>query len=113
MSTANSYLRPSESRTAEISTSIFALIHTLHSTITDAIDTSLTWDQLNSPPVNYTLVRPIVDRSAPRVDTKKANTDHLSVPGNVERGETAEAGSKGNIAEISLGGVLYALMANR
>jgi hypothetical protein len=98
MSTANSYLRPSESRTAEISTSIFALIHTLHSTITDAIDTSLTWDQLNSPPVNYTLVRPIVDRSAPRVDTKKANT---------------EAGSKGNIAEISLGGVLYALMANR
>lgn len=40
--------------------SIFSLIHEIHTTITKSIDTNLSWDQLNSPPVNYTVIRPIV-----------------------------------------------------
>ncbi|ORX39957.1 hypothetical protein BD324DRAFT_615672 [Kockovaella imperatae] len=43
-------------------TTVFGLIHELQETITQSIDTALSWDQLNSPPINYTLVRPLVHR---------------------------------------------------
>ncbi|WOO84396.1 Calcium channel YVC1 [Vanrija pseudolonga] len=70
-------------------TSVFELVHTLHATITAAIDTPMTWDELKSPSVNYTLVKPIVQRFKPTEDDDDDNDGH------------------------SLGGVLYAIFANR
>lgn len=95
-------------------TSIFNLIHDLHSTINQSIDTSLSWEQLNSPPINYTLVRPIVERFSPKSkDEEKVDEARLQVP---KRGDNGESGSRvmGNaMGGVGLGGVLYALMANR
>ncbi|KAL7424047.1 hypothetical protein Q5752_001632 [Cryptotrichosporon argae] len=94
--------------------SAYALICTVHQTILDAIDTALTWDQLNSPPVNYSLVRPLVDRFTPRYHrgSAKGVTARLHVP---ERHDAAESGANGDAEdhEFGLGAVLYALMASR
>ena len=98
---------------------VYGLIHELHTTITKSIDTSLTWEALNSPPVNYTIVRPIVERLCPRVAENKLKSglgDRLEVPGN-GNGEDTEAasGSAAGVGEDGrgLGMILYALMANR
>jgi hypothetical protein len=100
-------------------TTVYALIHELHSTITKSIDTSLSWDQLNSPPVNYTLVRPIVERLCPSSHTSNENKksgletgDRLRVPGLEDGGETGLSKKKEERGE-GLGMILYALMANR
>ncbi|GMK58888.1 hypothetical protein CspeluHIS016_0603300 [Cutaneotrichosporon spelunceum] len=69
-------------------TGVYELIHALHAEILEAIDTALDWDELKSPTVNYTVVRPIVARFAPTDDG---------------------SGSP----RSSLGAVLYACMANR
>jgi hypothetical protein len=94
---------------------IYSLIHELHRTITKSIDTSLSWDQLNSPPVNYTLVRPIVERfchplAVVEGDVKKRN-EFLGVPDGGESGAGSGAGAR--ISGAGLGMVLFALMANR
>ncbi|WWC61005.1 uncharacterized protein I303_103582 [Kwoniella dejecticola CBS 10117] len=99
-------------------TTLFALIHELHSTINDAIDTALTWDQLQSPPINYTLVRPIVQRFAPKVEDEKVNgtaTPALAVPRGEDGGESGVTRRTGRQSEQGpcLGMVIYALMANR
>nr|XP_019013635.1 nonselective cation channel [Kwoniella pini CBS 10737]OCF52416.1 nonselective cation channel [Kwoniella pini CBS 10737] len=99
-------------------TTLFALIHELHSTINDAIDTALTWDQLQSPPINYTLVRPIVQRFAPKTQDEKANgtaTPALAIPGGQDGGESGVARKlhSQKYQGPCLGMVIYALMANR
>jgi len=96
---------------------VYGLIHELHTTITKSIDTSLSWEALNSPPVNYTLVRPIVEKLCPKAAESKARSgDRLTVPlGNGE--EAGFAGGGGGEGEgdggMGLGMILYALMANR
>lgn len=72
----------------DVEDGMYSLIHKLHLEIIDAIDSSLSWDELTSPSVNYNLIRPIVDRYAPK------------------QGEPDDSA-------YSLGGVIYALMANR
>lgn len=67
---------------------MYNLIHKLHTEIIEAIDSSLSWDELNSPSVNYNLIRPIVEQYTPQEGVPDDNAS-------------------------SLGGVLYALMANR
>lgn len=115
------------------SESVFSLIHELHSTITKSIDTSLSWDQLNSPPVNYTVIRPIIERLKPTHSSgrteksrKKGGGGMLQVPSN-QRSEEDGNGHKikskkqsdtegrdgGEGERMGLGMVLYALMANR
>ncbi|BEI91416.1 uncharacterized protein CcaverHIS019_0402360 [Cutaneotrichosporon cavernicola] len=69
-------------------TGVYALIHALHTEILEAIDSALDWEELKSPSVNYSIVRPIIERFAPTEDG---------------------TGS----ARTSLGAVLYACMANR
>jgi len=99
---------PAEAR--ETLSDVFNLIHSLHDTITQSIDTALTWEQLNSPPVNYTLVRPVVERYSPK-SHEKATGSRLSVPsGDHER---SSANNTIEVDEVSMGGVIYALMANR
>ncbi|WWD16005.1 hypothetical protein CI109_100429 [Kwoniella shandongensis] len=101
--------------------SVFSLIHELHTTITQSIDTALDWDQLNSPPINYTLVRPIVQRFTPKpaTDEKASNGEgsaSLGIPTGADGGELGTSrgqGNSGGQTGPSLGGVLYALMANR
>lgn len=93
---------------------VFSLIHELHRTITESIDTSLNWEQLNSPPVNYTLVRPIVERLVPAAEKEKSKRTAdglLAVPtlASEEDGRGAKADGIGS----DLGMILYALMANR
>ncbi|WWC89900.1 uncharacterized protein L201_004829 [Kwoniella dendrophila CBS 6074] len=99
-------------------TSLFSLIHELHSTINDSIDTALSWDQLQSPPINYTLVRPIVQRFAPKVDDEKREgtaTPALPLPKTQDGGESGVTKKivGGETDGLTLGMVLYALMANR
>lgn len=100
-------------------TTVYSLIHELHTTITKSIDTSLSWDQLNSPPVNYTLVRPIVERLCPSSSSKgngfrdSRTADHLRVPGiDGDGGETGLSVEQEKRKD-GLGMILYALMANR
>ncbi len=69
-------------------TGVYELIHALHTEILEAIDTALDWEELKAPSVNYTIVRPVVEKFAP-----------------------ADDGS--GSARASLGAVLYACMANR
>lgn len=107
--------KPLPKRDGEVNT-IYALIHELHNTITKSIDTSLSWDALNSPPVNYTLVRPIVEKYCPKAaEAKFKSGDRLTVPASF--GEEEGVGSvfvKGQgDGEMGLGMILYALMANR
>jgi hypothetical protein len=94
------------------SRSIFHLTHEIQQTVTRSIDTALSWDQLNSPSVNYTLVRPIVERfaghpsstekqDARRQDQLRPESEAAPWVRNAERGD------------LKLGSVLYALMANR
>jgi hypothetical protein len=103
---------------------VYSLIHELHSTITKSIDTSLSWDQLNSPPVNYTLVRPIVENLCPPIsnDFKSAGPGvgererFLDVPMTTSMmGDGGEMASDGieRKGKNGLGMILYALMANR
>jgi hypothetical protein len=95
--------------------SIFNLIHDLHQTITSSIDTSLSWDQLNSPAINYTLVRPIIDRLLPDEDASAALPKrNRSTSGllDIPRDQEASVGSPAKL-ETCLGAVLFALMANR
>ena len=90
---------------------VYGIIHELHTTITKSIDTSLSWEALNSPPVNYTLVRPIVEKLCPKAAESKVKTgDRLTVPplGGEEAGFTTERDGG-----MGLGMILYALMANR
>ncbi|ORY27179.1 hypothetical protein BCR39DRAFT_538819 [Naematelia encephala] len=101
-------------------TSIFHLIHDLHTTITQSIDTALTWDQLNTPPINYTLVRPIVSRFVPPSTDKKRSLAGTNGGGQlaVPREDGGESGASGSVSEevakgVGLGGILHALMANR
>jgi hypothetical protein len=92
---------------------VYGLIHELHTTITKSIDTSLSWEALNSPPVNYTLVRPIVERLCPKAAEEKMKAgDRLTVPLRNDSGEEAGLGSEGDWG-MGLGMILYALMANR
>jgi hypothetical protein len=70
-------------------TTVYGLIHGLAATVVDAIDAPLDWDALLSPSVSYTVIRPIVQRFAPKF------------------------GGKEEDAGPSLGAVLFALMANR
>jgi len=93
---------------------VYGLIHELHTTITKSIDTSLSWEALNSPPVNYTLVRPIVEKLCPKAAESKARSgDRLTVP--IVGGEEAglENGQGEGDGGMGLGMILYALMANR
>lgn len=95
---------------------VYALIHELHTTITKSIDTSLSWEALNSPPVNYTLVRPIVEKLCPKAAKYKVKSgDRLTVP--LGNGEEAGLGDRQGEGEgeggMGLGMILYALMANR
>ncbi|OCF36454.1 nonselective cation channel [Kwoniella heveanensis BCC8398] len=103
---------------------VFRLIHELHTTITEAIDTALSWDQLQSPPINYTLVRPIVQRFSPKRDdaengsgSAKSRNDVLNAKRMDDGGESGVprplAAVNQNQDGPSLGMVLYALMANR
>nr|ODN95119.1 nonselective cation channel [Cryptococcus depauperatus CBS 7855] len=93
---------------------VFSLVHELHTVVTQSIDTALDWDQLNSPPINYSLVRPIVQRYVPKTDKAGAGSSLTSIgmpSDGVELGigrahPTFQQGP-------SLGNVLYALMANR
>jgi hypothetical protein len=67
---------------------VYGLIHELHTTITKSIDTSLSWEAINSPPVNYTLVRPIVERLCPKAAEEKMKAgDRLTVPLGNDSGE--------------------------
>ncbi|KAL1406840.1 hypothetical protein Q8F55_006249 [Vanrija albida] len=75
--------------TEDDGTTVFELVHALHTAITAAIDTPMTWEELKSPSVNYTLVKPIVQQFMPTEDDED-DTD-----------------------ADSLGGVLYAIFANR
>ena len=97
--------------------SLFALIHDLHATITTSIDSSLSWDQLNSPPVDYSLVRPIIDKLVSESDEKHeatTGTALLSVPAGNDDNTNAELGAQtSQPIETCLGAVLFALMANR
>ncbi|KAK4686667.1 hypothetical protein P7C73_g3457, partial [Tremellales sp. Uapishka_1] len=107
---------PRTPATSPESSSIFALCHTLNNLIIQSIDTSLTWEQLNSPPVNYTLIRPIVDRFAPNSEPEKSASPNATLP--VPPNDSGESGRSTNGVKVgeeglSLGGVLYALMANR
>ena len=92
---------------------VYGLIHELHTIITKSIDTSLSWEALNSPPVNYTLVRPIVERLCPKAAQSKVRSgDRLTVP--LGNGEEAGLGDEGGAdVGMGLGMILYALMANR
>jgi len=90
---------------------VYGLIHELHTTITKSIDTSLSWEALNSPPVNYTLVRPIVEKLCPKAAESKVKTgDRLTVP--TVGGEEAAFTTQRD-GGMGLGMILYALMANR
>jgi hypothetical protein len=91
---------------------VYGLIHELHTTITKSIDTSLSWEALNSPPVNYTLVRPIVEKLCPKAaQSKMKSGDRLTVPlGNGEEAGLERVEGDGG---MGLGMILYALMANR
>ena len=122
-----------ESGQLSSSNSVYHLIHDLHETITKSIDTALSWDQLNSPPINYTLVRPIVDRI---VHGTRSNSAREDPPEGSSQGESededraptasdilsvsgAELGlrpgpSKGKGRSVAApGGILFALMTNR
>jgi hypothetical protein len=93
--------------------SIFYLTHDIHQTVTRSIDTALSWDQLNSPSVNYTLVRPIVERFV-QARTAKQNADQDD-SGRLRARSEAESGGESHDTggDAQLGAVLYALMANR
>ncbi|KAE8541109.1 hypothetical protein D1P53_002463 [Cryptococcus gattii VGV] len=93
---------------------VFPLIHEIYAIVTRTIDTALDWDQLNSPPINYSLVRPIVHRLAPKPEHQRANGTDLTEATALDGGELGV----GKLAPPvhhgpSLGEVLYALMANR
>ncbi|CAK9787316.1 hypothetical protein CC85DRAFT_258274 [Cutaneotrichosporon oleaginosum] len=74
-------------------TGVYELIHALHTEILEAIDSALDWDELKAPSVNYTIVRPIIEKFAPTGDDSRSDG--------------------GGGARASLGAVLYACMANR
>lgn len=67
---------------------VYGLIHALQLEIVTAIDSSLSWEELTAPGINYTIVRPIVERYTPKADSDED-------------------------ASHCLGAILYALMANR
>lgn len=116
--------------------SVFELIHSLHEAIKDSIDTSLSWEDLNSPPVNYTVVRPLVKRFSPTstrqqeagISTEGTSRARHAASGPSahnqsasdrflrphDGGEDGRAGTGHQQEEgTTLGAVLYALMANR
>ncbi len=94
---------------------MFNLILELHDTVTQSIDTALSWDQLNSPPVNYTLVRPIVEKFSSGFTGDKYASGLLAVPTDPRESGSSQGQAPGQtgIEQVSMGGVLYALMANR
>jgi len=72
-------------------TTVYGLIHALYATVVEAVDTPIGWDGLLAPAVAYTIVKPIVQKFAPKP----------------LKDDTPEDASN------SLGAVLFALMANR
>lgn len=98
-----------------VADSLFHLIHELHTTVVQAIDTSLSWDQLNSPPINYTLVRPLVERYGNQVakQTGGAPTASTLLPTRRDNERGHPVAEDVAIRPSSLSGVLFALMANR
>ncbi|RXK38635.1 hypothetical protein M231_04141 [Tremella mesenterica] len=115
----------SNPKTSSTPLTIFDLIHDLHKTITTAIDSSLSWDTLNSPPVDYSLVRPIVERfrfgdkeqrgSGSSESKSKLGEGRRDYETSGDRGETGNVSrNEGGVEEgVGLGGLLYALMVNR
>lgn len=81
---------PSPSPSSPPSTGVYELILALHTEILETIDTTLTWEELQQPSVNFSFVRPIIEKFAPK-----------------------EEKSGSEEARASLGAVLYACMANR
>lgn len=73
------------------SNTVYGLIHALYATVVEAVDQPLAWDALLAPAVSYTIVKPIVHKFAPKP----------------LKDDTAEEACN------SLGGVIFALMANR
>lgn len=93
---------------------VFPLIHEIHAIVTQTIDTALDWDQLNSPPINYSLVRPIVQRLAPKIEHQRPNGTGLTEATALDAGELGVGTAARPVHHgPSLGEVLYALMANR
>ncbi|KIR25457.1 nonselective cation channel [Cryptococcus deuterogattii LA55] len=94
---------------------VFPLIHEIHAIVTRTIDTALDWDQLNSPPINYSLVRPIVQRLAPKIEHQRVNGTDTTEATALDGGELGVGKTAAPPAHHgpSLGEVLYALMANR
>ncbi|ADV19593.1 Non-selective cation channel, putative [Cryptococcus gattii WM276] len=93
---------------------VFPLIHEIHAIVTQTIDTALDWDQLNSPPINYSLVRPIVQRLAPKIEHQHPNGTGLTEATALDAGELGVGTAARPVHHgPSLGEVLYALMANR
>lgn len=91
--------------------STFLLIHELHRTILESIDTALTWEQLNAPSINYTLIRPIIDRLAPT--EYKSEREPLLSP-DARLNDTEESRYTGPAeSKTCIGAILFALMANR
>ena len=99
----------------EAPSSIFSLIHEIQALVAASIDTALTWEQLNSPPINYTLVRPIVERVSPFASDQDEKTvaELLNATRSVEAGHGSALGSSSSRRSLSLGAVLFAFMANR
>ena len=106
---------------------VYSLVHYLHTTINQSIDTSLNWEQLNSPPINYTLVKPLISSLFPgsydegpatvRSDESYRASRLLSVSrtnsGYGEDGQPAPTTSQDQGEHTGTGAVLYALMINR
>ncbi|KIR79851.1 nonselective cation channel [Cryptococcus gattii EJB2] len=93
---------------------VFPLIHEIYAIVTQTIDTALDWDQLNSPPINYSLVRPIVQRLAPKIEHQHPNGTGLTEATALDAGELGVGTAARPVHHgPSLGEVLYALMANR
>lgn len=128
----------SETRAAqEQPRSVFELIHSLHEAIKASIDASLSWEDLNSPPVNYTVVRPLVKRFSPtRTQSHESGGAEASSSSSARRHSGASTGHKRSVTDrflrprdggeggraggprheeegVTLGAILYALMANR
>jgi hypothetical protein len=106
---------PNSNGDGDAEQTVYSLIHELHNTITKSIDTSLSWETLNGPPVNFSIVRPIVERLCPKVAEEKVRSgDRLVVPVlGEDGGEAGVENGSGEEQGEGLGIILFALMANR
>lgn len=104
---------PSSAPMGTATTTLFGLIHELHDTISKSVDTALSWEVLGSPPINYSLIRPLISRLSAHISfspssrRRKGGDSKLAVPSPRSRhGKHADS-------QLGLGRVIYALMANR